>query len=136
MSKCKTVTVILAAFFLMFLLSACAGKNAEYEVAEGFERHFIPEEYDSEYSKISEVFTLDAGTDYQFQLDAKCESGTMVICIRFDGADEKVYSIDPKTPCNEILTIPTNSINEVTIVVSIEPDTNGDVIGSLLANMK
>ena len=133
MRKCKTVAGILAAFFLMFLLSACSGKNAEYEVVEGFERHFIPEEYDSEYSRISEVFTLNEGTDYQFQLDAKCESGTMKISILYEGADEKIYSINPETSCNEILTIPADSVNEVTIDVSIEPDTKGDVIGSLSA---
>lgn len=41
--------------------------------------------------------------------------------------------VSPETPCNEILTIPTDCVNEVEITVSIEPDTRGSVIGSLLA---
>ena len=133
MNKCKTIIAMSAAICLMFLLSACSGKNEKYEVVEGFERHFVPEEYDSEYSKISEVFTLNEGTDYQLQLDAKCESGKMEISILCEGADEKIYSIDPETPCNEILMIPADSVNEVTIVVSIELETKGDVIGKLCA---
>ena len=101
---------------------------------EEFERHFIPQEYDSEYSTITEVFTLKEDTDYQLILDAKCESGTMQISILYEGADEKSYSVNPNTPCNEILTVPTDSVNEVIITVYIEPDTYGSVIGSILAN--
>lgn len=60
----------------------------------------------------------------------------MKIGILYDGAKEKIYSVGPKTPCNEILTVPTNSVNKVIITVYIEPDTRGSVIGSLLANIK
>ena len=60
----------------------------------------------------------------------------MQVSILYEGADEKIYSVNPETPCNEILTIPSNCVNKVTITVSIEPDTNGTVIGSILANIK
>lgn len=131
----KIVVLSFAAICLMFSLAACSGNNAVYESVEEFESHFISEEYDSEYSTITEVFTLKEDTDYQVKLDAKCESGTMKIRIMYAGADEKVYSVDSETPCNEILTIPTDSVNEVEITVSIEPDTNGTVIGRLLAHI-
>lgn len=133
MKRFKKVVLSFAAICLMFSLVACSGSNAVYESVEEFERHFIPEEYESEYSTITEVFTLKENTDYQLKLDAKCEIGTMQISILYEGAEEKIYSVNPETPCNEILTIPTDSVNEVEITVSIEPDTRGSVVGSLLA---
>ena len=135
MKRFKKVVLFLAAVCLMFSLVACSGSDAVYESVEEFERHFIPEEYESEYSTITEVFTLKEDTDYQLKLDAKCESGTMQISILYEGAEEKIYSVNSETPCNEILTIPTDSVNEVEITVSIEPDTRGSVIGSLLAHI-
>ena len=136
MKRFKKIVLSFAAICLTFSLVGCSGNNAVYESVEDFERHFIPEEYDSEYSTITEVFTLKEYTDYQLKLDAKCESGTMQISILYEGADKKSYSVNPNTLCNEILTIPADSVNEVKITVSIEPDTHGSVIGSLLANIK
>ena len=136
MNRFKNVVLFPVAICLMLSIVACSGKNAEYEIIQEFERYFIPEEYDSEYSIISEVFTLDTGVDYHIQLDAKCESGTMEISKLYEGADEKIYSINPETPCKETLAIPTDYVNEVKITVSIEPDTRGTVIGSLLASIK
>ena len=133
MKRFKKVVLSFAAIWLMFSLVACSESNAVYESVEEFERHFIPEEYESEYSTITEVFTLKEDTDYQLKLDANCESGTMQVSILYEGAEEKVYSVSSETPCNEILTVPTDSVNEVEITVSIEPDTRGSVIGSLLA---
>lgn len=136
MNRFKNVVLFFMVICLMLSLAACSGNNAVYVSVEEFERHFIPEEYDSKYSTITEVFTLKENTDYQLKLDAKCESGTMQISILYAGADEKIYSVNPETLCNEILTIPTDSVNEVEITVSIEPDTRGSVIGSLLANIQ
>ena len=133
MKRFKKVVLSFAAICLTFSLVACSGSNAVYESVEEFERHFIPEEYDSEYSTITEVFTLKEDTDNQLKLDAKCESGTMEISILYEGAEKKIYSVNSKTPCNETLTIPDVSVNEVIINVYIEPDTRGSVIGSLLA---
>ena len=70
--------MILAAICLTFSLVACSGSNAVYESVEEFERHVIPEEYDSEYSTTTEVFTLKEDTDYPLTVDAKCESGTVI----------------------------------------------------------
>lgn len=113
-------------------LTACSETNEEYEVVQGFERHFIPEEYDSEYNTISEKLTLDAGNRYQLQLNAGCESGTMEIRVMCGNADEKQYHVDSGSPCNELLTIPENTSGAVTIIISIQPDTKGDVTGDLL----
>ena len=37
-------------------------------------------------------------------------------------------------PCNEVLTIPANTADDVSVIVSIEPDTKGEVMAELLAN--
>ena len=136
MKRFKKVVLSFAVICLMLSSAACSGNHAVYGSVEEFERHFIPEEYDSEYSTITEVFTLKEDTDYQLKLDAKCECGTMQISILYADADEKIYSVNTETLCNELLTIPPDSVNEVEITVSIEPDTRGSVIGSLLANIK
>ena len=105
----------------------------EYESVQGFEFHFYPEEYQAAYSEVSKTLPLDADTDYQFQIDAACDSGTLEIRIVYQGENEKVYIVNEEAPCNELLALPANTANEVTITVSIEPDTKGSVIRDLLA---
>ena len=60
----------------------------------------------------------------------------MEIGIIYESEDAKTYTVNTDTPCNELLTIPANTTSEVTITVSIEPDTKGEVIGDLLAPAK
>ena len=128
----KTATIFMA-ICLVFLLSACSGGNVEYESTQGFEFHFYPEEYEEEYSEAWETLSLNANMDYQLQIEATCESGTMGISIVYKDAEEKAYTVNADAPCNELLTIPANATSEVTIAVYIEPDTKGEVIGALVA---
>lgn len=132
MNRFKKPAALWTALCLIFSLSACSGNKEEYESVQGFEFHFYPEEYQEAYSEVSKTLPLDAGTDYRLQLDATCASGTMGISVLW-GAEEKIYTVNSEAPCNEILTIPGNAASEVTITVSIEPDTRGSVIGDLLA---
>ncbi len=136
MNRFKRITALFMAICLIFALSACSDGGGEYESTRGFEFHFYPEEYEEKYSETSKTLSLDADTDYQLQIDAACESGTMKIRIMYNDTDEKVYIVNANAPCNELLTIPANTAGEVTIMVSIDPDTKGAVIGDLLASGK
>lgn len=64
MKRFKKIVLSFAVICLTFSLVGCSGNNAVYESVEKFERHFIPEEYESEYSTITEAFTLKEYTDY------------------------------------------------------------------------
>lgn len=136
MNRFKKLAVLWTAICTAFSLSACSGNQVEYESVQGFELHFYPDEYQEAYSEVSKTLLLDAGTDYQLQIDATCENGTMEISVLYEGTDEKVYSANSEAPCSELLTIPANTATEVTITVSIEPDTNGKVNGELLMATK
>ena len=133
MNRFKKIAAMLFVICFIFSLSACSGKETEYKSVEGFEYHFYPEEYNDEYSPSPMTFSLKEKTDYQFQIDATCESGAMEISIIYENEDAKTYTVNTDTPCNELLTIPANTTSEVTITVSIEPGTKGEVIGDLLA---
>ena len=123
------------AISLLLVFSACAGgDSAEYESVKSFEFHFYPEEYQEQYSEASKTLSLEVDADYQLQIDATCDSGKMEIM--YKGTNQKAYIVNAETPCSELLTIPANTTNEVTITVSIEPDTKGAVIGDLLACRK
>ncbi len=133
MNGFNKITALFMAMCLSLGLSACSDCKAEYESIQGFEFHFYPEEYEEEYSETSKTFSLDSDTDYQLQIDAACESGTMKISVMYKDANEKVYIVNADAPCNELLPILANTASEVTIMVSIDPDTKGAIIGDLLA---
>ena len=136
MNRFKNMITLLLIVCFVFSLSACSGSKTEYESIREFEFRFFPEEYEEEYSEVSKTLSLEADTDYQLKIDASCESGTMEICVKFGDEDAKDYSANTDTPCNEVLSIPANTASEISIVVSIEPDTQGEVIAELLAKGK
>ena len=133
MNKFKKLSALWTAICTVFLLSACSGNQAEYESVQGFELHFYPEEYQEAYREVSKALPLDAGTDYQLQIDAACDKGSLELRIVYQDENEKVFIVSGEAPCSELLTLPANTASEVTITVSIEPDTKGSVIGDLLA---
>lgn len=133
MNRFKKTTALFMAIFFIFLLSACSGNKEEYESVQGFEFHFYPEEYQEAYSEVSKTLPLDAGTDYQLQIYAACDSGSLEIRIVYQDENEKVFIVNGEAPCSEMLSLPANTTSEVTITVSIDPDTKGSVIGDLLA---
>lgn len=133
MNRFKKTIAYLMAICLVFSLSACSGGKEEYESVQGFEFHFYPEEYAEEYSEVSKTLPLDADTDYQLQVNATCESGTMEINIKYADEVANTYTVNGETPCNELLTISANTADEMTIAVSIESDTKGKIVGDLLA---
>lgn len=136
MNKFKKIVAMLMVCCLFFSLSACSGHKDEYKSVRGFEFHFYPEEYEEEYNKVSKTLSLESDTEHQLQLEAVCESGTMEIVVTYHDVEKKVYSVNIDAPLSELLTISTNDTNEVTISISIEPDTKGKIIGDLLAQSK
>lgn len=136
MNRFKKLFALLLVMCFVCSLCACSGSNTEYESIREFEFRFFPEEYEEEYSEVSKTLSLEADTDYQLKIDASCESGTMEISVKYADEDEKDYSVNVDTPCNELLSIPANTASEISVVVSIEPDTKGEVIAELLANSK
>ena len=136
MNRFKTLIALFLVMCFAFSLSACSGSEAEYESTREFEFHFYPEEYEEEYSEVSKTLSLEADTDYQLKIDASCESGTMEISVKYADEDAKDYTVNADTPCNELLSIPANTASEISVVVSIEPDTQGEVIAELLAKGK
>ena len=133
MNRFKRIAALWTAICIVFSLSACSGNKVEYESVQRFEFHFYPEEYQEAYSEVSKTLPLDAGTDYQLQIDAACDSGTLEIRIVYQDENEKVFIVNKEAPCSELLALPANTASEVTITVSIETDTKGSVIGDLLA---
>lgn len=136
MNRFKKMVSLLFVICFIFLLTACSGRQTEYESVESFEYHFYPEDYGDEYSPEPVTFSLKTKTDYQFQIDAACESGVMEIGIIYENEVAKTFTVNADAPCNELLTIPANTTSEVTITISIEPGTKGEVIGALLAPTK
>ncbi len=136
MNRFKNMITMLLIVCFAFSLCACSGSKAEYESIREFELHFFPEEYEEEYSEVSKTLALEADTDYQLKINASCESGTMEISVKYGDEDAKEYSVNADMSCNEVLTISANTANEVSVVVSIELDTKGEVIAELLAKDK
>ena len=135
MNRFKTLIALFLMMCFVFSLSACSGSEAEYESTREFEFHFYPEEYEEGYSEVSKTLSL-ADTDYQLKIVAFCECGTMGISVKYADEDAKDYTVNADTPCNELLSIPANTANEISVVVSIEPDTQREVIAELLAKGK
>jgi len=136
MNRFKKTIACLIAICIALSLSACSGGKDEYESLQGFEFHFYTEEYEEKYSTVSKTLSLDANTDYQLQLDATCEGGTMEIYILYEDTNENTFSVNEDSPCSELLTIPAGTASEVTVTVSIEPETEGEVIGDLMSKSK
>ncbi len=133
MKRYKIAAVCLVVLCFAFMLSACNGKErAEFTSLQSFEYHFYPEEYEEEYSDFEKSFTLDADTDYQFQVDANCESGTMEISINYGSTEEKLYIVSSAAPCDETISIPANTSDTVSFMIHIEADTKGAIVGELL----
>ena len=66
MKKYKKIGVYLLAICLIFALTACNDSEAdEFTSLRSFEYHFIPEEYEEEYSEYEKVITLEADTDME-----------------------------------------------------------------------
>lgn len=133
MKRFKKTIALLSGIYLVLSLAACSSGKEEYESVQGFEFHFYPEEYAKEYSEVSKTLTLEPDTDYQLQINATCESGTMKIIIIYANDVVKTYNVYRETPCNELLILSANTGNEISITVSIESDTKGKIIGDLLA---
>lgn len=81
MNRFKKLAALWTAIWIVFSLSACSGNQVEYESVRGFAFHFYPEEYQEAYSEVSKTLPLDADTDYQLQIDAACDSGTLELRI-------------------------------------------------------
>lgn len=136
MNRFKKMIALFLIMCFALSLSACSGSETEYESIREFEFHFFPEEYEEEYSEVSKTLPLEADTDYQIKIDASCESGTMEISVKYADEEAKSYNVNTDTPCNDLLSIPANTTSELSVIVSIEPDTKGEVISELLANSK
>lgn len=128
----KIMTFFFICCFVLSLSACKKNKSDEFTPLQSFEYHFYPEEYDDEYNEYEKSFTLEADTDYQFQVDAACESGTIEICISYGNTEDKMYIVNSQTPFNDTVSIPANTTDAVSFVVTIEPETKGEVIGELL----
>ena len=115
MKKYKKIGVYLLAICLIFALTACNDSEAdEFTSLRSFEYHFIPEEYEEEYSEYEKTITLEADTDYQFKVDATCESGTIEIRLTYENAEETMYIVNSSAPCNDKINIPANTSRIIT----------------------
>ena len=82
MKPYKNIVVCLLAVCFAFALTACNNSESdEFTSLQSFEYHFFPEEYEKEYSEHEKTITLRTDTDYQFKVDAACESGTIEISL-------------------------------------------------------
>jgi hypothetical protein len=130
----KTMTAFLFIVCFAAALSACAkSKPDEFTSLQSFEYHFYPEEYEEAYSEYEKSFPLEADTDYQLQIDAACESGTIEICIHYKEAEDKIYLVNFETPCRDTVSIPANTADAVSFSAAITPETKGEVIGEIFA---
>ena len=133
MKQYKKIAVCLLTICFAFALTACNNSDQdEFTSLQSFEYHFFPEEYEEEYSEYEKVITLEADTDYQFKVDAACESGTMEIGLTYKNAEEKMYIVNSSAPCNEKINIPANTTETAYFTITIDPETKGDVVVEVL----
>ena len=85
-----------------------------------------------EYSEYEKTITLEADTDYQFKVDATCESGTIEISLTYENAEEKMYIVNSSAPCNDKINIPANTTETACFTITIVPETKGDVVVEVL----
>lgn len=127
--------VLLLVLCLTLALSACGNESTdEFSPLQSFQYHFYPEEYEEEYSEFQTTFTLEADTDYQFQLNAVCISGTIEIKVSYKNVEDKMYIVNSSAPCSDTISIPANTTETVSFAIIIEPDTEGDVNGEILTS--
>ena len=133
MKQYKKIAVCLLAICFAFALTACNNSDQdEFTSLQSFEYHFFPEEYEEEYSEYEKVITLEADTDYQFKVDATCESGTIEISLTYENAEEKMYIVNSSAPCNDKINIPANTTETACFTITIVPETKGDVVVEVL----
>ena len=60
---------------------------------------FSPKNMRKNIAEYEKVITLEADTDYQFKVDAACESGTIEISLTYENAEEKMYIVNSSAPC-------------------------------------
>ena len=133
MKQYKKIAVCLFAICFAFALTACNDSDPdEFTSLQSFEYHFFPEEYEEEYSEYEKVITLEAYTDYQFKVDAACESGTIEISLTYENAEEKMYIVNSSAPCNDKINIPANTTETACFTITIVPETKGDVAVEVL----
>lgn len=133
MKQYKKIAVCLLAICFAFALTACNNSDQdEFTSLQSFEYHFFPEEYEEEYSEYEKVITLEADTDYQFKVDATCESGTIEISLTYENAEEKMYIVNSSAPCNDKINIPANTTETACFSITIVPETKGDVAVEVL----
>lgn len=131
MKQYKKIVICILIFYFAITISACNNKSNEFSSIQSFEYHFYPEEYEEEYSKYKKSFTLEADTDYQLQLNAVCESGTIEICISYENAENIDYIVNSETPCNDTILIPANTTNSVSFIITIQAETKGNIVGEI-----
>ena len=105
MKEYKKIGVYLLAICLIFALTACNDSEAD---------------------------ELEADTDYQFKVDATCESGTIEISLTYENAEEKMYIVNSSAPCNDKINIPANTTETACFSITIVPETKGDVAVEVL----
>lgn len=133
MKQYKKIAVCLLAICFALALTACNNSDQnEFTSLQSFEYHFFPEEYEEEYSEYEKVITLEADTDYQFKVDATCESGTIEISLTYENAEEKMYIVNSSAPCNDKINIPANTTETACFTITIVPETKGDVVVEVL----
>ena len=133
MKQYKKIAVCLLAICFAFALTACNNSDQdEFTSLQSFEYHFFPEEYEEEYSEYEKVITLEADTDYQFKVDATCESGTIEISLTYENAEEKMYIVNSSAPCNDKINIPANTTETACFSITIVPETKGDFVVEVL----
>ena len=133
MKQYKKIAVCLLAICFAFALTACNNSDQdEFTSLQSFEYHFFPEEYEEEYREYEKVITLEADMDYQFKVDAACESGTIEISLTYENAEEKMYIVNSSAPCNDKINIPANTTETACFTITIVPETKGDVVVEVL----
>ena len=133
MKRYRKVVALLFTLCLALALTACNNSEPdEFTSLQSFEYHFFPEEYEDEYSEYDKTLTLEADTDYQFKVDAACESGTIEISLTYENAEEKMYIVNSSAPCNDKIIIPANTTETAFFTITIVPETKGDVVVEVL----
>ena len=133
MKKYKKIGVYLLAICLIFALTACNDSEAdEFTSLRSLNITLSPKNMRKKYSEYEKTITLEADTDYQFKVDATCESGTIEIRLTYENAEETMYIVNSSAPCNDKINIPANTTETACISITIVPETKGDVVVEVL----
>ncbi len=137
MKQSKRIAAFVLAICFIFALAACNNSEQDdFTSLQSFEYHFYPEEYEEEYNTYEKAFTLESDTDYQFQINAICEKGTIKICFIYENAENKTYIVNSSAPCNDTITIPANTTNTVSFTITITHETNGNIVVETLTRQQ